>query len=993
MRDQPRRPLFFWLVLLICVVYAGLFAFTVYAVARYYGVEKAPGWRAVADDGGWFVSDVDDAGPAAGLIQRGDRLLAINGDERCAVLGVYWFVKVRGGDTYRVDLDRHGQRVSVDLLLPLAGGRYLWPIFLVGSLAFFICGAALGFLRPQDRQVRLVSLLLMSVGFTALQEALGAPRAFLVGWERSVSLALAVTWLFWSPMTYHFFSRFPTWRRPGPLWRSIQWVLYALFVLAFWPAWVLMHGGLDVAEGISRFLVAHPWLYLTSWRLQRANYAYMGVCMVLALVVAARNYRHLPDPGSRRRIRWVMASLITTFGPVGTTFVNRPAAWISDPTFQLVYPISFLATLAIPAAIVAAVWKEQLFDVRVLVRRGLQYLFAKVALRTLLALPIALLVLSILLNPNRTIAQILTQGSGWLNVVWIAAAAAALYWRRRLQTWLDRRFFREDYQQEQVLLHLIDEVRQRDSLAEIAQLVTARIDAVLHPTALHIFYRAKGDSEFVSGRSGSPSSSQQALSGQQTLARVMDDAPTQEHLSQQQMLLRMLDGSKAIRDFPSDCSGLPDEERSWLENLSVRLIVPINGTRDRLVGVLLLGGRMSDEPYSAIDRRLLAGIAAQIGLVYENQHLRERVRLDADVRRDVLGRLEERGVSLLKECPKCGACYDSSVDHCEGDGAELTLTLPIERTLDGKYRLERALGRGGYGAVYEATDLRLHRRVATKVMMGSSFGDVAALRRFEREARAAARIDHRRITRVYDYGAVGSGGAYLIMELVAGRTWREELRRSGVIAPARAAEWFRQLLDGLQFAHNMGVLHRDLKPENVMIVEAHGGAGVKDELKIMDFGLAKVVGGGAEFTETLTEAGAVIGTFGYIAPELFTGGAVDERADVFAIGVMLVETFVGARPFDGQTQHEILLSLLNSEYHLPGESIEIRALDAVVQRCLAKDPRDRYGSATEVAKELVPTLERCEGFEARRVVAAQKYGDRNKVNGVADSIAMTEVDP
>jgi serine/threonine protein kinase len=184
----------------------------------------------------------------------------------------------------------------------------------------------------------------------------------------------------------------------------------------------------------------------------------------------------------------------------------------------------------------------------------------------------------------------------------------------------------------------------------------------------------------------------------------------------------------------------------------------------------------------------------------------------------------------------------------------------------------------------------------------------------------------------------------------------------GVIAPARAAEWFRQLLEGLQFAHNMGVVHRDLKPENVMIVEVAGG---DDELKIMDFGLAKVVGGGTGITEPLTAAGAVMGTLGYIAPEVFTGGPVDERADIFAIGVMVVETLVGARPFGGQTPHEVLTSLLHSEYHLPGESIEIRSLDAVVQGCLAKDPRDRYGSAIEVASVLVPTLARCADFQSR----------------------------
>src|SRR5262249_29393141 len=158
------------------------------------------------------------------------------------------------------------------------------------------------------------------------------------------------------------------------------------------------------------------------------------------------------------------------------------------------------------------------------------------------------------------------------------------------------------------------------------------------------------------------------------------------------------------------------------------------------------------------------------------------------------------------------------------------------------------------------------------------------------------------------YGAIGSGGAYLIMELVSGRTWRAELKRSAVIAPARAAVWFRQLLDGLQFAHNMGVIHRDLKPENVMIVETNAG----DELKIMDFGLAKILAGETGVTDSLTQAGSVMGTFGYIAPEVFTGGAVDERADIFAIRVMVVETLVGERPFDGQTPHEVLTTLLNS---------------------------------------------------------------------------------
>lgn len=965
MSDQPRKSAFFWLVLLICVVYAGLFAFTVYAVARYYGVEKAPGWSATRNDGrAWYVSEVDGAGPAAGRIQVGDRLLSINGDERRSVIGWFQWVFVDGGSTYRVDLDRGSEQVSVELPMPLVPGQRLTPIYALVGLAFFICGAALALLRPHDPQVRLAGAFLMSVGFATLLLTLQSTFTFLVGWERKVHYLVAPLSLWTLPLAYHFFSRFPVGRSPGPVWRTIQWLLYAVFVLVIWPAFgIIIFLGIGVSESATSFMVAHPWLYLTACQVSgRPFYVYTIVCFVLSVVVVARNYRRLPDPDSRRRIKWVIAGVMTAVFPfVGMQLAFNIAEWGSQQTYNTYSPLTFLAMLCIPGSIGAAVWKEQLFDIRVLVRRGLQYLFARTALQAFLALPIALLAISILSNPNRTIAQMLTQGSGWLNLVLIGAIAATLHWRRRVQTWLDRRFFREDYQQEQVLVHLIDEVRQLDSLSEIARLVSVRLDSVLHPTSQHIFYRERGDSDFVSGGSEAEPPPEQNLSAQQTVPHRVDMAPTQVDLSQQQALFRMLEGSKAIRDFPSDCNDLTEDERRWLEEPGVRLIVPITGTRDRLVGVLLLGGRMSDEPYSATDRRLLEGIAAQIGLVYENQHLRERVRLDADVRRDVLARLEEGNVSLLKECPMCGTCYDSTVERCEQDGRELMLTLPVERTLDGRYRLERALGRGGFGVVYEASDLRLQRRVAAKIMMGSSFGDVAALRRFEREARAAARIEHRHITQVHDYGTIGTGGAYLIMELVAGCTWRDELKRAGVIAPRRAAEWFRQLLEGLQFAHNMGVIHRDLKPENVMVVETGEG---RDELKIMDFGLAKVLGGGTGVSESLTEAGMVMGTLGYIAPEVFTGGPVDERADIFAIGVMVVETVVGARPFEGQTPHEIITTLLHSDYHLPGESPEIRALDAVVQRCLAKDPRDRYSSASEVAAELVPVLARCAGLDA-----------------------------
>jgi hypothetical protein len=952
--SSQRRSAFSWLVLVTCAVYAGFFTFAIYTTVRYHGVVKVGGWDIVHDAAGRsYVSVVDERGAAAGRLEIGDRLIAINGDERRGVLGVYQWRDVDGGKPYQVDVERGGVRRSIELMMPLVPGRQLWPVYQFCGLVFFVCGAALGLLRPNDGQVRLIGIALMSIGFATLHQALQAAYPFMVGWERKVHFGEVPLALWTFPLIFHFFSRFPVWRSPGAMWRAIQWLLYSLFVVVFWPAWLVIYLGIGVSERATRFMVAHPSFFAAAVAIASAPlYIFMGACLMLALVVAVRNYRSLSDPDSRRRIRWVLAAMAIGVVPyVAWLVAFQITGWIGESVYNFYGPITFLSMLCIPASIALAVWKEQLFDIRVLVRRGLQYLFARAALRALLALPIAVLSFSVITNHNRTIGEFLTQGWGLINIGLIGAIALALQARQRLQTTLDRRFFREAYEQEQVLVHLIEEVRQRDSLADVATLVSARVDSVLHPASLHIFYRAQERSDRFDGHSSS-------------------GAVTGVQLSAQPALLRLLEADKTIRDAPAGVQALPPDEQEWLNTLGVRLIVPIAGTREQLVGVLLLGERKSEEPYSTTDRTLLQGLAVQIGLVYENQHLQERVRRDADVRRDVLARLDDRSVSLLKECPVCGLCYDSAQERCDKDGAELALTMPIERTLEGKYRLDRAIGRGGFGAVFEASDLRLHRQVAAKVMIGSLFGDQTALRRFEREARAAAKIDHPHITRVHDYGTVGSGGAFLIMELVSGRTWRAELQKT-IVSPMRASEWFRQLLDGLQFAHGMGIVHRDLKPENVMIVPAAGG----DAVKIMDFGLARVIDAGTGVTESVSLAGTALGTIGYMSPEALTGGLVDERADLFAIGVMAVETVTGTRPFTGQTPEQVLTALLRGEYHLPGTSPEIRALDAIVQRCLAKDPRDRYGSAAELACDLVPALASSAGHRTSHDGPLQDAGD------------------
>jgi len=264
------------------------------------------------------------------------------------------------------------------------------------------------------------------------------------------------------------------------------------------------------------------------------------------------------------------------------------------------------------------------------------------------------------------------------------------------------------------------------------------------------------------------------------------------------------------------------------------------------------------------------------------------------------------------------------------------------------------------GAVYRATDLRLDRQVAIKVLTGNLSGDQTLLRRFEREARASARLNHPNIAAIHDYGRTAGDGAYLVMELIDGVTLRQELRRVGHVPANFTADLFNQLLEGVKAAHAAGIIHRDLKPENVLIAKQEHGRKV---VKIVDFGLAKLRLVDASDPNTLTTPGIVMGTISYMSPERLTGEEVDERSDIFSLGVILVEPLTGSRPFTGKTYNEFLTSILHKSYHLKDSNKESERLDKVVQKCIAKDPEQRYATVAEMQKELIPALEIYSRFE------------------------------
>jgi serine/threonine protein kinase len=279
------------------------------------------------------------------------------------------------------------------------------------------------------------------------------------------------------------------------------------------------------------------------------------------------------------------------------------------------------------------------------------------------------------------------------------------------------------------------------------------------------------------------------------------------------------------------------------------------------------------------------------------------------------------------------------------------LSLPVPRLLQDRYRLDRVLGKGGMGAVYEARDQRLDRVVAVKIMSGRAFGQPTALRRFRREARAAARLNHPNIVAVHDFGPLEGEGAFIVMEKVEGRTLREELDGGSTLAPARAAAWFDQVLAGIEAAHALGIVHRDLKPENVIGRQDEGGALV---VKVLDLGLAKLREGGSGVTSHMTAEGAIMGTFGYMSPEQLAGREVDARADVYAVAVMVVEALTGRRPGPGDARTGLTARLTPA----PGAALaEVLALDQLLARGLAADLHERVDSARAFRTALIPRLQ------------------------------------
>jgi serine/threonine-protein kinase len=286
--------------------------------------------------------------------------------------------------------------------------------------------------------------------------------------------------------------------------------------------------------------------------------------------------------------------------------------------------------------------------------------------------------------------------------------------------------------------------------------------------------------------------------------------------------------------------------------------------------------------------------------------------------------------------------------------------IPKGELIDKRYLVQRMIGRGGMGSVYEVQDLRMNRPLALKILHQGAIEDDSE-QRFMREFEMLSKINHPAILKVFGWGRYQEQ-LYFVAEFISGRDLKSEIKRRGPWPPEEAAKLVATIADAVATAHSLGVVHRDIKPHNIMM--ANDGS-----VRLLDFGIARKTGGGME---TLTKTGMIVGTPEYMSPEQFGTHRVDERSDVYSLGVVLFELLTGTVPFEGETPVAIALKVIQHPAEAP-QTVRRDIpewMNRIVVKCMQKDPQNRYLSAAELAETL-----RKPGARARPAMRRLPNGD------------------
>ncbi len=311
----------------------------------------------------------------------------------------------------------------------------------------------------------------------------------------------------------------------------------------------------------------------------------------------------------------------------------------------------------------------------------------------------------------------------------------------------------------------------------------------------------------------------------------------------------------------------------------------------------------------------------------------------------------------MKICPVCSRQYPDDIRFCQDDGTTLRAAAPatslVGQVVADRYHVIKKLGEGGMGQVYLAEHVKMGRRSAIKVMSPAMVHDPDAVARFNREAANASRITHPNVCAVYDFGETPDGLIYLAMEFVEGEPLTALIEREGALPLARATAIFKQTADALQAAHDLGIVHRDLKPDNIMVARNRDGA---DLVKVVDFGIAKAVGGD-EAGQKVTKTGLVVGTPEFMSPEQLSGDKVDGRSDLYSLALVYFRMLTGELPFQADSVQETMIKRLTDD---PAKLAAIRpdltfpdGLQQIFDAALARTPAQRYQTVAKFADDVV----------------------------------------
>ncbi|MBN1656027.1 MAG: serine/threonine protein kinase [Deltaproteobacteria bacterium] len=322
----------------------------------------------------------------------------------------------------------------------------------------------------------------------------------------------------------------------------------------------------------------------------------------------------------------------------------------------------------------------------------------------------------------------------------------------------------------------------------------------------------------------------------------------------------------------------------------------------------------------------------------------------------------------------------------------------VGRIIDDRYRITEIIGEGGMGSVFAAEHLALHKDVAIKIIRPDYGADGEVAVRFAREAMATAQLEHPHVVSAIDYGKLPEGGAYLVMQLVRGRSLTEVLEMQGSLHWSKACELGAQVADAMSAANSYGIVHRDLKPDNILIQPRKDGT---DLVKILDFGIARIkdqgrsAPAGAMPREKLTQLGAIVGTPGYMAPEQAVGDRVDHRADLYALGVILWETIAGRRLWDDDDLTSLIKTQLGITPPRIREVVDDETipteLDDLVAQLLSRAPADRpnqAGVVCDILRKLSfgPLTGEYPAFQIKQEPSDPGYGESEANAGFGGSV-------